>query len=65
MYYAGPYHWNTEQLVSLGKRFNHLSSAKAYVEACKKNTGEHFVIVKVESVWTTKTLADYHAEGAI
>jgi hypothetical protein len=63
MFYVGPNHWNLEQFVLNGKWFRHLSTAQAYAEDCKRIRGEHYGIIKIESVWTTKTLADFHAEG--
>jgi hypothetical protein len=38
-------------------------AAKRFAEQCHKETGHHYHVVELKTVWTTKTLAEAMAEG--
>lgn len=44
--------------------FHSETPARNYAENLKASLGHNYDVVKVETVWTTQTLADLKAEGA-
>lgn len=45
--------------------FHTLSDAQRHAEWSRSRNGKHYHVLKVEWAWTTQTLADLKAEGAI
>ena len=55
MYYVIRLHDN---IMNYHARFERLKNAKEYAEGLKKDYGHQFVVLKVDPVWSTQTLAD-------
>lgn len=55
MYYVLRHHDN---IMNYHARFQIIEQAKEYAEGLKKDFGHQYVILKVEPVWSTQTLAD-------
>ena len=47
-----------------GKRFNVYSEAAQWADKRHADTGHHYTVIKVESVYTTQTLAELLKEKA-
>jgi hypothetical protein len=55
MYYVLRHHDN---IMNYHARFEKLEHAKEYAEGLKKDFGHQYVVLKVETVWTTQTLTE-------
>ena len=51
-----------EALSNYSNQYHSFGEAKAAAERIKKDTEVNSIIVKVESVWSTKTLAEHFEE---
>lgn len=64
MFYVIPYDAHITDAAALPDAQPHqfLPSAKAEALARQAATHEHFIVVKIETAWSTKTLADLQAQ---
>jgi len=59
MWYVIPYNKSiAETLAHNPASFNNFGEARDKAEFLREETGDHYQIIKIQTAWTTKTLAD-------
>ena len=71
MWYVIPHKWHViprnkttaEHLAMNPTGFNNFDEAQDKAEYLREETGKHYYVVKIQTVWTTKTLAEAMGES--